>query len=1064
MGMWPHTEMRKVVTVLFSDITHSVALAEKLDPESLRNLMRRYFEGMQRVLRRHGGSVEKFIGDAIMAVFGVPRVHEDDALRAVRAAIDMRRTLLELNDEFERLWQIRLETRTGINTGEVMTGDARRAEFLVTGDPVNVAARLQQRAEPGQILIGDSTYRLVRDAVRAVRVGALPLRGRAEPTAAWTLLDVLPGAPGWSRRLDSPLVNRDSELDQLRAAFAHTTTGNQCRLVTPMGAAGIGKSRLNAEFLAGLTPHATVISGRCLPYGDGITFWPVAEVVRDAAGIGEADTLTEAQEKVFALLAGAADAALVTERLAPLLGLVTGTPRIQETFWAVRKLFELLAERRPLVAVFDDIHWGEATFLDLLDYLTDWIRDAPILIVCLARPELLDVRAGWTVGRPNASVIPMAPLTPSVTDELIDNLLQGAELASTARHRIAALAEGNPLFVEETLRMLIDDGVLQRSAGGWTATGDLSDVAIPPTIHALLAARLQRLDQAERAVIERASIVGRVFWWEEVEALVPEALRADLMFCLQSLIRKELIKPEFSVTGASDIYRFAHILVRDTVYRETPKAIRAQLHERFASWLELKMSDLAGEYEEILGYHLEQACRLQFELTPGRTSLSVLRRRAALPLASAGLRAFARGDMPAAAKLLSRAVALLPRGAPERLELLPQRAFALLESGDLGGLQVAVAELDSEATAAGDPRMLAHALVLGSWIRLFTNPEGWADDARQQGRLAITTFQRFGDHRGLTKSWSLLGLVHMMTGRFEAAEQAWERAAGHARAAGDHRDELESLCWLALIAWANPTPVPRALRRCREVVERGGEDKKVVASALMAQAVLLAATDRTDQARAFIARAGALLDEVALTVWRAGPLAQLAGWVELLAGDAACAEQELRRGRATLGEIGEMAWMSTVVGLLAEAVYVQGRHDEADELATICERAADAADAYSQVLWQGVRAKVLARRGESEAAQRHARASTEHAAATDFLILHWHAQMNCAEVFEVLGQPEEARAALRRAGAAAERKGHRVGVRRARDGLERLGEHAGRTVGVQAGVAPEPVGDDEHPE
>jgi class 3 adenylate cyclase/tetratricopeptide (TPR) repeat protein len=1037
MSTWAQSELRKVVTVLFADVTGSVPLAENLDPESLRHLMRRYFEEMALVLQRHGGTVEKFIGDAVLAVFGVPRLHEDDALRAVRAAVDMRQALAELNREFDHLWGVELVIRTGVNTGEVVAGDPSRGEFFVTGDAVNVAARLEQAAEPGQILVGEATYRLVREAVEATEVGPFVLKGKAEPVAAWRIQEVVHGAPGWSRRLDSPLVDRTPELALLQEAFERTAGGAGCELVTPIGAAGVGKSRLNAEFLARLERHATVIGGRCLPYGDGITFWPIVEVVRDAARIGEADSPIEAQGKTFELLTGATDAALVAERLAPLLGPVAGPPRIQETFWAVRKLFEHLAARQPLVAVFDDIHWGEPTFLDLLEYLVDWIKDAPILIVCLARPELLEVRAGWTAGKPNASLMSVGPLSGLATDGLIDNLLGGAELAGPARARIAEVAEGNPLFVEETLRMLVDDGLLRRSNGGWAVADDLAGVSIPATIHALLAARLERLEPEERAIIERASVVGRVFWWEELFELVPEAVRPRLTFHLQSLMRKELIRPDPATGGHDDAYRFAHILVRDAAYREIPKALRAELHEQFANWLELKMPELAGEYEEILGYHLEQAYRSLLELRPMAQSLTVLGRRAAVPLASAGRRAFARGDMPAAAKLLSRAVELLPDDAPERLQLLPQLAFALMETGDFARLQQAVEETSQVATASGDVGLQAHALVLGLWIRLFTNPEGWAEQAEQEGTRAVAAFQEVGDDRGLAKGFSLLGLVHMMKARFGAAEEAWEQSAAHARRVGDHRDELESLSWVPLTVWAGPVPVQQGLRRCQDVLEGCQGDKKAMSSALMAQAGLLAGLGRFDDARELMDRARSLLEEVALTVWRAGPLAQLAGWVELLAGDPGAAERELRAGYDTLSEIGEMAWISTVAGLQAEAVYLQGRYEEAEDLAARSQQVSDAEDAYSQVLWQGVRAKTLARRGLPEEAERLARTSVDLAEATDFLQLRWHALMNAGEVLDLLGQGDEAASALGRAAELAERKGNLVGARRARDLLDR---------------------------
>src|SRR6266508_2131473 len=487
-------EARKVVTILFSDVTGSTVLGEALDPESLRQLMSRYFQEMKAVVQRHGGTTEKFIGDAIMAVFGIPRLHEDDALRAVRAAVEMREALHQLNDEFDRTWGVGILARIGVNTGEVIAGDPSRGEAFVVGDAVNVAARLEQTAEPGTVLIGDATYRLVRDAAIVDAVPPLSLKGKTELLTAWRLLDVVPAASGWSRRLDSPLVGRVEELEALQEAFRRTVRNRTCELVTATGAAGVGKSRLSSEFLSRLGTGPRIVRGHCLPYGEGITFWPIVEVLRDAAGIGDADTADEARLKIRRLLAGP-DAALADERLAALLGVAVVTPGVQETFWAVRKLFEELSTRQPLVVVFDDIHWAEPTFLDLLEYLVSWLRDSPVMLVCLARPELLEVRGGWLAGKANASLITLGALSEGQIEGLIENLLGGSQLAEEARARIAAAAEGNPLFVEETLQMLVDDGLLRRVDGTWIVSGDLSNLTVPPTIQALLTARLDRLDE-----------------------------------------------------------------------------------------------------------------------------------------------------------------------------------------------------------------------------------------------------------------------------------------------------------------------------------------------------------------------------------------------------------------------------------------------------------------------------------------------------------------------------------------------------------------------------------------
>ncbi|HJP66896.1 MAG TPA: adenylate/guanylate cyclase domain-containing protein, partial [Actinomycetota bacterium] len=539
-------EARKVVTVLFSDVTGSTVLGDELDPESLRRLMGRYFQEMKEVLQRHGGTTEKFIGDAVMAVFGVPRLHEDDALRAVRAAIEMRQSLHRLNDEFEQTWGVRIMVRTGVNTGEVIAGDPTRGESFVVGDAVNVAARLEQTAEPGQILIGETTLRLVRDAVTVEALEPLSLKGKPAPVPAWQLLDVTPAAPGWARHLDAPLVGRDQELASIRAAFAEAESSRSCQLVTVMAPAGVGKSRLAAEFLATLQGDTTVLSGRCLPYGEGITFWPIVDVIKDVIGIGQLEPADEPTSKLRDLLGSAEDAEIITERLEGLLGLSRAAPGIQETFWAVRKLFEQLAMRGTLVVVFEDIHWGEPTFLDLVEYLADWIHGLPVLLLCLARPELLEIRGAWMTGKPNHTLIPLKSLSEGQTEGLIHELLGGAELFPEISVRIAEVTEGNPLFVEETIRMLVDDGLLHRSNGQWSVSTALTDLTIPPTIHALLTARLDRLDAEERAVIERASVVGRVFWWGAVSELLPPGQRAAVGGALQSLTRKELVSPDRS--------------------------------------------------------------------------------------------------------------------------------------------------------------------------------------------------------------------------------------------------------------------------------------------------------------------------------------------------------------------------------------------------------------------------------------------------------------------------------------------------------------------------------------
>jgi class 3 adenylate cyclase/tetratricopeptide (TPR) repeat protein len=1013
--------------VLFSDLSGSTALGDERDPEVVRQLMVRYFESMSDVVSRFGGTTEKFIGDAVMAVFGVPQVHEDDALRAVQAAAAMRDALAGLNDEFERDWGVRIAVRTGVNTGEVMAGDPGRGESFVSGDAVNVAARLEQAADAGEILLGDFTYRLARHGVSAEELGPLDVKGKSEPVTAWRVLDVAT-VPGAARNLDSPLVGREDELGQLDDAFERAISDESCRLVTVMGPAGVGKSRLTREFLPRLGGGTKVVVGRCLPYGDGITFWPVAEMLRSAAGVSVLDQPSEVRERIMKLLSGP-DAELVGERLAGIVDVGAVVPGVQETFWAVRKFVEELAASGPLVLVFDDIHWAEPTLLDLIEYLADTLHDARVLLLCLARPELLELRGDWMTGNENASVVTLGALDREQANALIANLLAGTTLSEEARTRIAAATEGNPFFIEETLQMLVDEDVLTKTNGTWIVANDASKLSIPPTIHAVLAARLDRLEGDERAVIERASVIGRVFWWGAVSQMSPEEQRPRIGGQLQSLARKQLIRPDRSTLGLEDAYRFTHILIVEAAYSAIPKKERAELHGRFAVWVEQLTRDRPGEFEEILGHHLEQAYRLRAEVGPPDVELGL---RASGPLGTAGRKAFARGDMPAAVKLLRRATALMPAGDARRAELLPDLAFALLETGDLAGMQEILEETRSAAAASGDARLGAQTALLGLWAQLFTDPEGWAEAAEREATRAISIFEGEGDHRGLAKAWSLLGLFHLTLCRFGEAEKAWEQAARHAHIAGDEREMLESLSWVPLTVWGGPTPVEEGIHRCQEIRSRADGDRKAMATALFTEAKFEAMAGRLEDAQPRIEEARAMLEDVALTVWLAGPLTQMSAWVKLYAGDPEGAEKELRWGVETLEEIGELAWLPTVAGILAEAIYVQGRLDEAAAAVSLGQASAGPDDAYSQGLLKAVQAKIDARAGRGDSAEQLAREAVAAVAETDFLFLQAFTAMALGEVLMLLGRADAAEVALDKAIALAERKGHAVTAERAR--------------------------------
>src|SRR5947207_86178 len=502
-------EVRKTVTVLFSDLVDSTALGSALDPEALRRLMSRYFEEMSAVLIRHGGTVEKYIGDAIMAVFGIPVVREDDALRALRAASEMRDRLVVLNEEVERIWGVRIATRTGVNSGEVVAGDGADGHLFATGEAVNVAKRLEEVAQSEEILIGEVTARLAGHDVRLEPTGPRKAKHGVRMDAL-RLVEVLPGAPGRALRFDSPLVGRERQLGSLVSAFTNAVTDRTCHLFTVLGTAGVGKSRLVEEFVRGLGADVRVLRGRCLPYGAGIAYWPVAEVVRDAVGGGPHGDDRQWVETIAAQVEGEPKAELIAERVAQALGLGGpsrgGESRVplrrpggnEDTFWALRKFFEAIARRQPLVVVFDDVHWGETTFLDLVEHIADFSRDAPMLLLCIGRPELLDERRGWGGGKLNATSILLEALSDGDCRQLIANLLDHASLPAEVENRIAAATGGNPFFTEELLAMLIDDELLTRRDGHWIASHDLSELPVPPTINALLAGHLERLPEDEQ--------------------------------------------------------------------------------------------------------------------------------------------------------------------------------------------------------------------------------------------------------------------------------------------------------------------------------------------------------------------------------------------------------------------------------------------------------------------------------------------------------------------------------------------------------------------------------------
>jgi len=1014
----PARETRKTVTILFTDVTGSTALGERLDPESLRDVMGRYFASMREVIERHGGTVEKYIGDAVMAVFGVPVVHEEDALRAVRAGAEMREALDRLNVGLRGERGVTLEARTGINTGSVVVATGGPGEAIVVGDAVNVAARLQTAAAPGEIVIGSATHELVRDAVEVGPAESLELKGKAEPVIAYRLQRVAAGIEGHRRRLDAPMVGRERELDALQQAFDRVVSGGSCQLFTVLGGAGVGKSRLVAEFLGAVRDRARVVRGRCLPYGEGITYWAVAEIVRQATGIGEADAADAERERIDTFVAGLPEAAAIARGLAGLIGLEASAAQ-EELVWAFRRALEHLADERPLVVLIDDIHWAEPTLLDLIESVADLARDSPILLVCPARPEFLDDRPTWGGGKLNATTILLEPLAEGSAFELIDALVPGGALPPVVRARIADAAEGNPLYVEEFLSSLIDDGALVPDRDGWTASRDLEAIAVPPTIQALLSARLDRLAPDERSVAERASVVGRVFDQPSVLALSPVDGRADVSSSLIGLVRKELIRPDRSRLDQGDSFRFRHMLIRDAAYERLPKSERAELHELFGGWVDLAAGDRRSEVEEMVGYHLEQAFRYRMELAPVDERARELARRAAQRLIAAGARALERSDIAATVNLYERGAALLDPSDPARLTILPDLARALDSSGRSDDAKACFAEAVERSEAAGDVGALAHARVQRY---LTVESDLSPSDFRRLADDCHATFERLGDDRGLALAWRLRGFASWEEGSAAGNEVALARALEHARRAGSHWEESSIVLEMSIDLYFGPTPVSEAIRWCDDIFEEAPADRGIEMPIAHALAHMHARLGDFELARSLAARCREIAAESGQRPW-AATLTEVVADVETLAGDHAAAERILAEGCDWFVATGEPN--VTLEALHGLANVASGRPIDVERLAGM----AAARHGQARALLEAAVAGAHLNAGRLAEAERDARSAVDYYKTTDFITFHANSSLILGDVLRAAGRRAEADAAFQSALDLYGRKGSLVGVK-----------------------------------
>lgn len=999
----PAVPIRKTVTVVFCDVTGSTSLGETRDPETLRAVMTLYFAAMGDVLEHHGGTVEKFIGDAVVAVFGVPVVHEDDALRAVRAAVQMQERLADLNGDLEGRFGTRLSVRIGVNTGEVVVGEAG-SSTVATGNAVNIAARLEQAAAPGEVLIGLGTWQLVRAAVDAESIPDLVVKGKADPVAAWRVRSA--AGPEVARPMAATrLVGRVREMTLLNEGFDRCVADRVCQLTTLLGAPGVGKTRLSSDFLSERTTAAVVHRGRCLPYGDVDGMWPLREVLRSAAGLRGDETEAMARQALARLAGNDADG--VAERLAPIAGYGGASPPVEEIGWAFRRVVEISSRRRPWIVLVDDVHWASQPLLDVIEHVVEWSVDSPAMLLCLGRPELLDSRPHWGGGQVNAVTMTLQPLSESETGELIDDLLVGGNLSAAAAGEIRRASGGLPLFVEQMVAMLAED-----DAGGGV-------VHVPPTITALLAARLERLSPDERTVLEVASIMGQLFYIAAVDELTAApGVRHEL----ESLVRKEFLRPAASDLPGQDAVGFRHALVRDTVYGTLSKGRRAELHERFGRWLEKRGETLAIDLERFVVHHLSTAIELRDELGPrddsGRElAVEVTARMSRL----AGQ--LDQSDSIAAAGLLERA-ADLADDPLERLALQVTRIRIALdtEPEQLDRCLRITEAAASEASTAGSERftriIACHRRRLQTQLGVAKEPLGF------EPAIALQEFDAEGDHEGVIAA-SLTLITDLQV------RDAWTEMIPYVESLRETAERLRDVALIRQVAFIDAScimfgqqPIESCIDRLEEMNAETREPR-LKAIFLRTEGPLLAMAGRTTAARAAIAEAERIMSEFGL-IEQPVLRAFTAGLTEILLEDGAAAAAAIQPGIDSLAAQGEISYHSTLLYMLAEARLLQDDPIGARESAEVCRQITPADDTFSQSGWRMVLSELALADGDVEGALSLAAEALQWQLQGDQLHYRGIAYTRLAKVLLAVGRRDEARSSLESALTCFDQRGVRI--------------------------------------
>ncbi|HSL11366.1 MAG TPA: BTAD domain-containing putative transcriptional regulator [Actinomycetota bacterium] len=974
----PPRETRKVVTAVRFRLEHGG------DPEARRGRVLAVSGLFREIVTRLDGTVDDGPPDRLTGVFGLPTVHEDDAIRGLRAAWELR----------ERAPSAAADLRVGVATGEVIAeteGDRRR---LLTTDPLDAAETLALSADPGDILLAQSTYRLARAVAGAEPHESVRLGDGRVASTAFRLRELAPEPT--VQRPRAPIVGRDGELAAITAAFDMARADRRPRFVAVMGAAGIGKTRLADAAASAL--GARVAVGRCLPYGRDITFWPIAEVIRDVAGVTEDDPLQTVHDKIASLVAGAEDdVAFLTAQLDAILGLSDEPPAPDELFWAVRRFVELAGADEPLVVVIEDLHWADEKVLDLLEYLRDVVKDASLLLLGLARPEVRERRASF--GRRDGDVVlELPPLPEEASAELVRHALGGAELEDDARRRLMMAADGNPLFLEELLSMLIDDGWLHHDGERWRVRAELGGVPLPPSVRALLEARLDRLPPDERDVLEAAAIVGRSFADRDLAELRPDVAPTIRMERLDALVARDLITVDRFAGAGDRSYSFHHILMRDAVYSAVPKERRAQDHERFGDALERRSGDRLGELEEIVGYHFETAWRLRTELGHPADDLGM---RASRHLANAGHRALARDDPGAAASLFARARACLTGDNAATADLALHEAVASFRLGEFTAAERTLAAGIETAERRDDVairwRLLLERQELGSYHR---PDEHGAEATRTVALDAIEALEALGDTAGVARAYRLLGDALVRAGRLDEALEAYATGRGLT----DDRDALARLEHPLMGALHGPMPLDRYIAEAEAYLARTPRSSP---ESLVRLGLAYAMAGRHGDAEEMLAQALERARDVGGS-FRVADAEVHEGFAHLFLGDPERAQHALADAVALLASIDERNVRSTALALLAEALFRTGDFDAAVDAAAESERLTAADDPASQIAWRGVTAKIWAARGRLPKATKLAREAVAIADRTEFLAIAAQAHLDLAEVLDAAGATAEA--------------------------------------------------------